>query len=206
MNILNTSKVSVGQCVQWAKNKKATELFISIVPILHSTAVKEGVDPVLVVAQCAKETGYCRFGGVLDASFKNTCGLKIPQGGGCTDPNAHMRFNSWEDGALAQVQHLALYAGKKGYPLANPIDPRHFSYLHGKCKTVASLSGNWAGATYGQDLEKMMNDIINTKYVEESCSCNLEGQVKKLTEENDKLKKEVSDLKKKLTDISNICK
>ena len=162
MNILSKPTSTLGQCVQWARNKKAPELFMSIIPILYNTAEANGVDPTLVVAQCAKETGYCKFGGVLDASFKNTCGLKTPAGGSCTDPNAHTRFASWEDGALAQVQHLALYAGKAGYPLANPVDPRHFKYLFGKCPSVESLSGNWAGKTYGQDLVKMMKDIINT--------------------------------------------
>lgn len=168
MNILNKPTSSLNQCLTWSKNKNATELFNSLIPILYKTAEQEGVDPTLVVAQCAKETGYCKFGGVLDASFKNPCGLKVSSGGACDDPNAHKRFNSWEEGILAQVQHLALYAGKKGYPVVNPLDPRHFSYLHGKCTTVESLSGNWAGSTYGQDLVKMMNEVINTKAEEDS--------------------------------------
>lgn len=169
MNIINKPTSTLEQCLQWAKNKKASQLYIDIVPILYNTAVKEGIDPTLVVAQCAKETGYCKFGGVLDASFKNPCGLKISKGGACDDPNAHKRFDTWEDGILAQVQHLALYAGKSGYPLSNPLDPRHFPYLKGKCPTVESLSGNWAGKTYGQDLVKMMREIIDTK-VEEKCN------------------------------------
>lgn len=163
MNILGKPTSTLQQCLQWAKDKKASDLFISIVPILYNAGVQEGVDPTLVVAQCAKETGYCKFGGVLDATFKNTCGLKVTAGGSCTDPNAHKRFDSWEDGALAQVQHLCLYAGQKGYPLANPLDPRHFPYLLGKCPTVESLSNNWAGATYGQSIVTMMQQIINTE-------------------------------------------
>lgn len=163
MNILNNPTSSLNQCITWAKGKKATELFISLVPTLYKVAEQEGVDPTLVVVQCAKETGYCTYNGVLDESFKNTCGLKTPKGGDCDDPNAHTRFDSWEDGTLAQVQHLALYAGKEGYPLDNPIDPRHFKYLFGKCTTVESLSGNWAGMTYGQDLIRMMNEVINTE-------------------------------------------
>lgn len=162
-NILSAPTSTYEQCVKWAENKNASDLFMEILPILYNTAVENGVDPTLVVAQCAKETGYCKFGGVLDASFKNTCGLKTPSGGGDYDQNAHTRFDSWEDGALAQVQHLALYAGKEGYPLSNPKDPRHFASLFGKCKTVKSLSNNWAGANYGEDLERMMNEIINTK-------------------------------------------
>lgn len=163
MNILNKPEVTLEQCTEWAKSKKASELYMTLVPKLYGIALAYDIDPALVVAQCAKETGYCKFGGVLDASFKNTCGLKISKGGSCVDPDAHKRFDTWEDGITAQCEHLALYAGKEGYPLANPLDPRHFSYLHGKCKTVESLSGNWAGATYGQDLVKMMQEIKSIK-------------------------------------------
>lgn len=161
MNILSSPTSTYEQCRRWAESKNASDLFMEILPILYNTAVENGVDPTLVVAQSAKETGYCKFGGVLDASFKNTCGLKTPGGGGDYDKDAHTRFDSWEDGALAQVQHLALYAGKEGYPLSNPKDPRHFPELFGKCKTVKSLSNNWAGGNYGQDLEKMMREIIS---------------------------------------------
>lgn len=198
MNILSKPSSTLAQCTQWAKSKKATDLFMELVPKLYSIAEREGVDSTLVVVQCAKETGYCKFGGVLDASFKNPCGLKVSQGGDCKDPNAHKRFNTWEEGILAQVQHLALYAGKSGYPLANPVDPRHFSYLHGKCKTVVSLSNNWAGATYGQDLVKMMNDVINTKAVD--------TEVETLKATIEKKDKEIADLKSKLSQINTISK
>lgn len=161
LNIISKPTSTYEQCKKWAEDKKASDLFMEILPILYNTAVENGVDPTLVVAQCAKETGYCRFGGVLDASFKNTCGLKTPSGGGDKDKNAHTKFDSWEDGVLAQVQHLALYAGKDGYPVSNPKDPRHFADLFGKCKTVKSLSNNWAGSGYGEDLEKMMNEIMS---------------------------------------------
>ncbi|WP_300279327.1 cell wall-binding repeat-containing protein [Peptacetobacter sp.] len=160
-DILSEPTSTYEQCRRWAESKRASDLFMEILPILYNTAVENGVDPTLVVAQCAKETGYCKFGGVLDASFKNTCGLKTPNGGGDYDKNAHTRFDSWEEGALAQVQHLALYAGKEGYPLENPKDPRHFADLFGKCKTVKSLSNNWAGSSYGEDLEKMMKEIVS---------------------------------------------
>ena len=159
--ILSKPTSTYEQCRRWAESKKASDLFMEILPILYNTAVENGVDPTLVVAQCAKETGYCKFGGVLDETFKNTCGLKSPVGGDDKDKEAHTRFETWEDGALAQVQHLALYAGKEGYPLSNPKDPRHFTSLFGKCKTVKSLSNNWAGSGYGEGLETMMQEIMS---------------------------------------------
>ena len=159
MNILSAPTVSFEQCEEWAISKHASEIYMDILPWLYSISVDYGVDPAVTVAQCAKETGYCKFGGVLDETFKNPCGLKSPRGGGDYDPNAHTRFNSWEEGIEAQVQHLCLYAGKDGFPMYEAVDPRHFPYLFGRCKTVESLSGNWAGAGYGESLVKMCQEI-----------------------------------------------
>ena len=163
MNILSKPTATYEQCEAWAKKKKASKTYMDILPQLYSIAEKHGVNPCLVVAQCAKETGYCRFGGVLDASFKNTCGLKSSKGGGDKDPNAHARFKTWEDGITAQVEHLCLYAGKKGFPVANPKDPRHFPYLKGECKTIEGLSGKWAGKGYGENLVEMCKEIASIK-------------------------------------------
>lgn len=162
-SILGQPTASLEACLKWAKSKKANDLFIELIPILYDTAVQEGVNPVLAVAQSAKETGFCNFGGVLDASFKNPCGLKTSVGGSDTDKNAHSRFDTWEEGILAQIQHLCLYVGQDGYPLSNPVDPRHEKSLFGKAKTVESLSNNWAGGQYGQDLVRMMGEIEATK-------------------------------------------
>lgn len=122
-SILGQPTASLEACLKWAKSKKANDLFIELIPILYDTAVQEGVNPVLAVAQSAKETGFCNFGGVLDASFKNPCGLKTSVGGSDTDKNAHSRFDTWEEGILAQIQHLCLYAGQDGYPLFKSSRP-----------------------------------------------------------------------------------
>ena len=159
MDILSSPTVSYEQCEEWAISKHASEIYMDILPLLYDISIQYGVNPAVTIAQCAKETGYCKFGGVLDASFKNPCGLKSPKGGGDYDPNAHTRFDSWEDGISAQVQHLCLYAGQEGFPLTEPKDPRHFPYLLGRCQTVESLSGNWAGAGYGESLVKMCREI-----------------------------------------------
>lgn len=201
MLILNKPTSTYLQCKKWAESKKPNPLFLEILPKLYNIAIENGIDPTLVVAQCAKETGYCKFGGVLDASFRNPCGLKIVKGGGDYDPNAHKRFDSWDDGITAQCQHLALYAGKEGYPLSNPLDPRHFSYLLGKCKTVESLSGNWAGKTYGQDLVVMMAQIINTDVDELYEFESMIEELKSIIEEKDKT---IKDLQDKLYRIKEI--
>lgn len=161
--IVSPPRATAEQAKAWAASKGATEVFISLVDIVWQIAPKAGVDPVVVYCQSAKETGFGRFGGVLDETFKNPCGLKKRDGGSDTDKEAHQRFSTWEEGIQAQVDHIALYAGVSGYPKKDTPDPRHFAGLLGKAKTVEALGGNWApSATYGNDIVKMMNQVMLT--------------------------------------------
>ncbi len=162
--IIGKPTATVGQAKEWAKNSGATSLFISLADIFWKLAPSAGVDPVVAYCQSAKETGYGKFGGVLNETFRNPCGLKTKSGGANNDPNAHQRFNSWEEGIQAQIDHLALYAGAAGYPKAGTPDPRHFPYLKGTAPTVEQLGGKWApSASYGTDIVAMMNKLKATK-------------------------------------------
>ncbi|MGL4850957.1 MAG: peptidoglycan-binding protein [Clostridium sp.] len=149
---------------KWLKSKKAHKLALDNVDNFYNLAKKKGVNPSVLLCQAMIETGWMKFGGVLTAEYKNTCGLKNSKGGGCLDPNAHAKFKSWEDGIEAHAEHLALYAGKKGYPLKRPKDPRHFDYLYGKCKTVEELSGTWAmDESYSKKIIKLVNELEGGK-------------------------------------------
>lgn len=163
--IINAPTANLEQMKQWAKNRNATQLFIDTADIFYDVAVKNGCDPVVVYAQSAKETGFFKFGGVIDETYHNTCGLKISSGGGNYDPKAHKRFKDWEEGITAHVHHLLLYAGAENYPLAITPDPRHFSWILGKAPTVEMLSGNWAPSpTYGESIvDQYINGILGTK-------------------------------------------
>lgn len=184
MDILSTTKVTVEQAQQWAKNSGATPLFIAMAPTYWEKCKAVGVNPAVAYCQFAKETGYGKFGGVLNESFCNPCGLKTTNGGDDNDPNAHKRFNCWADGISAHIDHLALYAGAKGYPKAGTLDPRHFSYLAGKCKTVESLGGSWApSASYGTDIVAMVAKLEATtlpKTVDTAKVKSLTAQIKTL--------------------------
>jgi len=167
-NIIGEPTATLKQMKQWAKDRNANQLFIDTADIFYDVAVKEGCDPVVVYAQSAKETGFFKFGGVIDASYHNTCGLKISSGGGNYDPNAHKKFKNWEEGITAHVHHLLLYAGKEGYPLKDTPDPRHFSWILGDAPIVELLSGKWAPSpTYGQSIiDNYINGILDTEVIE----------------------------------------
>jgi len=162
--IIGKPTTNVEQMKAWAKARNADQLFIDTAQTFYDVAVKYGCDPIVVYAQAAKETGFFKFGGVIDATYHNTCGMKIPEGGGNYDANAHKRFTDWEEGITAHVHHLLLYAGQEGYPLTGTPDPRHFDWIFGKAPTVELLSGKWAPSkTYGQSIvDQYIDGILST--------------------------------------------
>ena len=162
VKIVSTVDTSLESVEAWARSKNATETFVGLAKLYKQYAESRGgVNWVVAYVQAAKETGYGRFGGVLDESYHNPCGLKNPSGGGDYDPNAHKRFDTWEQGVLAHLDHLALYAGADGYPKRDTYDPRHFITLKGKAKTVNDLTGNWATSNiYGEEINKLYRDLL----------------------------------------------
>lgn len=185
MNIIGKPSATYMQCEQWLKNKKYYDpVALENLPLLWHAAVSNGIDPVILISQAMIETGFFKFGGVIDSSYHNTCGLKCTKGGGDYVANAHMRFKTWEDGIQAHADHLGLYAGSPNCPKYSPEcashqnkdykingttkDPRHFTYLHGKYKTVKSLTGSWAtDPQYDKKLMTFIKEIQNTQTTED---------------------------------------
>jgi N-acetylmuramoyl-L-alanine amidase len=160
--IISSTEVTAKQAEQWARSKGATDNFAGLAQLYWKYASSHGnVNPAIAYVQAAKETGYGKFGGVLNESYKNPCGLKTVVGGGDSDPNAHQRFNSWDEGVQAHLDHLALYAGADGYPRSNTYDPRHFVTVKGKAVTVNALGGKWAPSlTYGEEVNRLYDDLM----------------------------------------------
>ena len=213
MKIINKPTATVEQVYAWLETKNPHPLAKAMIPLFFDKATKEGIDPIVVICQAMKETGYFKYKGVLRPNFCNTCGLKGNKGGGDLDPDAHTRFEYWEDGIAAHVDHIALYAGASSYPRYSDIchsedknkdtlksrgitlDPRHFTYLHGKCPNVEDLSGNWApGKDYGQEIVRLCAEIQNTvvKPIEDKCDhSKYEDEIISLKEDIDELQKEI---------------
>ena len=161
--IISDSEVTVEQAKNWAKSKGATQTFINLADLYFKYSSEcGGVNPAIAYVQASKETGYGNFGGVLDESYHNPCGLKTASGGGDTDKNAHQKFDTWDEGVQAHMDHLALYAGADGYPKDNTYDPRHYVTIKGKATTVNSLGGNWApSATYGEEINQLYENLLD---------------------------------------------
>lgn len=176
--IVSETKVTARQAEQWAKSKGATDNFVKLAQLYWKYAPTHGnVNPAIAYVQAAKETGYGNFGGVLNESYNNPCGMKTSAGGSDSDPSAHQKFNTWDEGVQAHLDHLALYAGATGYPRSNTYDPRHFATIKGKAVTVNALGGKWAPSlTYGEEVNKLYNDLlVSAGIVTESENGNVSG-------------------------------
>jgi len=162
IKIVSETEVTAKQAEQWAKLNGATDTFIGLAQLYWKYAPEHGnVNPAIAYVQAAKETGYGNFGGVLNESYKNPCGLKTIVGGADSDPNAHQKFNTWDEGVQAHLDHLALYSGAADYPKSNTYDPRHFVTIKGNAVTVDSLGGKWAPSlTYGEEITKLYNNLL----------------------------------------------
>lgn len=162
INIVSNTNVTVENAKEWARKKGATQTFINLADLFWKYSPTNGnVNPAIAYVQSAKETGYGKFGGVIDETYFNTCGMKNSEGGGDYEPGAHYRFKNWDEGVQAQLDHLALYAGAASYPRSNSPDPRHFPYLNGKAPTVKSLGGKWApSSTYGIEIFNLYYNLL----------------------------------------------
>ena len=161
--IISNSEVTAKQAEKWAKSKGATEAFVNLSDLYFKYYKDHGkVNPAIAYVQAAKETGFGKFGGVLNESYHNPCGLKTATGGSDTDPNAHEKFDNWDEGVQAHLDHLALYAGAKGYPRDDSYDQRQFTTIKGTAATISSLGAKWApSTTYGDELIELYEDLLD---------------------------------------------
>lgn len=120
-------------------------------------ATKEGVRPEVLAAQVGNETGWLRFGGIVNADQCNFGGI------GALDGNENgnaATFPNVQTGLLAQAQHLKAYASKAALN-QSCVDPRFHLVTRGNCPYVEDLgNGNWASSKlYGRDLLAAMKQV-----------------------------------------------
>ena len=124
--------------------------------ILYEEASFEGVCPEVLYAQVMKETGYLRFGNLVQANQCNFGGVGATGSG-----NPGYTFSSVREGLRVQVQHLKAYATTE--PLNNPcIDPRFNLVSRGCAPKTTDLNGRWAipGKGYGESLNAIVLDVL----------------------------------------------
>ena len=169
MPLVASPSVTLAGAQAFARSKGAHARFVDdIVPALFAAASAQAstnggraIDPAILVAQSAHETGWGRFGGVVPPTHHNTAGIKTAAGGSNTDPDAHERFADWADGARGHTNHLAAYTGLDpvGTPHGRYHTVRRLSWA-GSIRTVEELGARWApSSTYGDRVAALTAEL-----------------------------------------------
>lgn len=158
MRIIDYPRIPLSRVLAYADHVGASEWYKDAVRALWTQGVATGVNPVVLSAQCALETGWGRFGGAVSAEHNNTCGLKTRDADG-DEPADHQTFPDLRTGAQAHAHHLMLYCGLD-VP-SNTPDPRasfvRDSSLFGSVENVVDLSGKWTpDPNYGKSIKDIM--------------------------------------------------
>lgn len=154
MYILGETKVTAINAKNWAIKNGAVLEFADLTRLYWKHASEKGVRPEIAFAQAIHETNWGKFTGQVKVSSNNFCGLKTKNG------TAFAEFPTKEMGIIAQLDHLALYAGSPGYPYIDTPDSRHFHILFGTAKTVELLAGKWGeDSVYGKKIVSIVKDL-----------------------------------------------
>jgi len=118
-------------------------------------AAYEGVNHDVAFAQMCLETGYLKFGGLVQPEWNNFCGL-----GAIGPEQPGLIFPDSRTGIRAHIQHLKAYAVNE--PLKGElVDPRYKYVRLGSSPVIEGLAGTWAA-------DKMyavkINDILRRLY------------------------------------------
>ena len=118
-------------------------------------AAAEGINSDAAFAQMCLETGFLRFGGLVQPEFHNYCGL-----GAMDAEHPGEQFETEELGVRAHIQHLQAYATTEEVSLHKElVDPR-YNWVH-KTKFIENifeLTGTWAtDPHYGEKIDGLLS-------------------------------------------------
>jgi hypothetical protein len=137
------------------ENKTANKGYIEeLVHYYITESEMEGINYEIAFAQMCLETGFLRFGGLVNAEMNNFCGL------GSTGPGVPgASFPTPQLGIRAHIQHLQAYA--TNLPLQSElIDPRYHYVRRGSAPAVKNLAGSWAtDPNYAQKIGVILGRI-----------------------------------------------
>lgn len=156
--ILGTGKLNAGQLADFflMNNQQVEKEFIlRFAEYYIQEAAMENINSDVAFAQMCLETGFLRFGGLVQADFHNYCGL-----GAMDAEHPGERFETEQLGVRAHIQHLQAYATTQEVQLNNPlIDPR-YNWVHKTklVKDIFGLTGTWAtDPNYGNKIDEILS-------------------------------------------------
>jgi hypothetical protein len=141
---------------------RTREQLLEFAQLYIDEAAAENVNSDIAFAQMCHETGFLKFGGLVQPEWHNYCGL-----GAISAEQPGCQFDTAQLGVRAHIQHIQAYATTEDIPLNNElIDPR-YSWVHKTkyARTLEELAASWAtDPEYANKLERLlvrMEDFVN---------------------------------------------
>lgn len=156
--ILGKGQLSAVQLAEFFINNNEhveKEFILKFADYYIQEASMENINSDVAFAQMCLETGFLRFGGLVQPDFHNYCGL-----GAMDAEHPGEKFETEQLGVRAHIQHLQAYATTQDVQLNNQlIDPR-YNWVH-KTKLVTDifgLTGTWAtDPNYGNKIDEIIS-------------------------------------------------
>jgi len=163
--ILGTGTLSAEQLTAFFLENNPEEDYEHILTFANyyiEEANAEGINSDVAFSQMCLETGFLRFGGLVQPEFHNYCGL-----GAMDAEHPGEQFETEQLGVRAHIQHLQAYATTEDIVLNQElIDPR-YNWVH-KTKFIEDiwgLTGTWAtDPNYAKKIDAILSrleDILN---------------------------------------------
>ena len=120
-------------------NRQANSSYARTLSQLYiEESAHEGINHDIAFAQMCLETGFLRFGGLVQPEWNNFCGL-----GAIGPEQPGLIFPDPRTGVRAHIQHLKAYATTE--PLKQAlVDPRYRYVRLGSSPAIDGLAGTWA--------------------------------------------------------------
>lgn len=162
--VLSPQTATKKQAKEWARKNNAHQRFVDIAPMYFKYGAKTGINPVLLYAQAALETGFGRYTGAVPPEYNNWAGIKTADATG-DEPEDHEQFSSPEEGVRAHFNHVCAYIGKDpiGVPHGRYYVVKRLSWA-GTIRYMEEFSGKWAPSMdYGERVIALARGIESTE-------------------------------------------
>jgi hypothetical protein len=154
--IFSTGSSSLETLAQFLSNgnkELGNELVNEFAKIYMEEDEHEGINWDVAFVQMCLETGFLKYGGLVDFGQNNFCGL------GSFSSNQGASFPTIREGVRAHVQHLKAYSSTEELK-GSLLDPRFHLVQRGSAPSVLDLAGRWAeDPKYGHKLLSLLDRV-----------------------------------------------
>ena len=148
-----SSAETLARFLYGGNNELGEELVYEFASIYIEEAKFEGINWDIAFVQMSLETGFLKYGGLVEIGQNNFCGL------GSFDNKQGASFSTIREGVRAHIQHLKAYSSTEDLN-GVLLDPRFHLVQRGSAKNVNDLAGRWAeDPKYGKKIISLLHKI-----------------------------------------------